>query len=264
MKKVFLLFLITILVFQCGEIEDYELDNELDPNNPVFTEPQTTIRPIPSSNLTKSSFIVDWEGNISSMEFRHKLDQNPWTDWGIQTSTSLDYLDEGSHTFSVQGRYLSGYQEAIPDSVVFITDAVTGPALRIAPLYKESANGDLFSVDIMAEDLSGVAAVELLVLFDPNVISFFKAEKGEFFTRAQGYVLEISKLKESNQVQINIGTYNGSSKVVSGSGVICRIFFNSLKVGQSTLSLQQSSSTRDSQNNNILINQLVNGIVVIK
>ena len=102
----------------------------------------------------------------------------------LQFATTLNYLDEGSHTFSVKGRYLSGYEEAVADSVSFIINAVTGPALRIAPLYKETTYGDLFSIDIMAEDLVNVAGVEVLLLFDVDGLSLisgiFKLLK-EFF-----------------------------------------------------------------------------------
>jgi len=251
-------------LFACSDVEELTFDNELDPQNPTFTEPQTTLRPISQDNFLKNNFVVEWDGNISSMEFSHRLDQQPWSEWDIQSYTTLNYLDEGSHTFSVKGRYLSGYEEAVADSVSFIINAVTGPALRIAPLYKEATYGDLFSIDIMAEDLVNVAGVEVLLLFDASVLTYQRVEAGEFFTRAQGQVLEISKLKGANLVQIDIGAYDGDYPSASGSGIVATVFFNSLKAGQSSLTMQQNSSLRDKDNNVLSMNSLVNGIVVVK
>ena len=116
----------------------------------------------------------------------------------------------------------------------------------------------------MAEDLTNVAGVEILVLFDASTLSFQGADAGEFFTRAQGQIIEISKLKGANLVQVNIATYDGDYPSASGSGIIATIFFNSLKAGQSTLKLQQDSSLRDKDNNILSLNQSVDGIVVIK
>jgi len=245
-------------------VEDLAYENELDPQNPEFTEPETTIKPVSSDNFSKSSFVVEWQGNISSMEFRHKLDQKDWSGWDIQTSTTLNYLDEGSHLFLVEGRYLSGYVEATPDSLSFTTDAVTGPALRIAPLYKEAVNGDTVTIDIMAEDLSNVTGAEIFLLFDASVLAYKNIDKGEFFGRALGQVLEITKLKTSNLLQIDIGAYSGTYPAASGSGVIATVHFNTLKVGQSPITLQQDSSLRDKDNNVLSTNILVNGLVDVK
>ena len=254
---------ISLFLISCS-VEDLAYENDLDPQNPEFTEPQTTLKPVSSDNFSKSSFVIEWQGNISSMEFRHKLDQKAWSEWEIQTSTTLNYLDEGSHLFLVQGRYLSGYVEATPDSLPFTTDAVTGPGLRIAPLFKEAVNGDAFTVDIMAEDLSNVAGAEILILFDASVLAYQSIDKGEFFGRAQGLVLEITKLKASNLLQIDIGAYNGTFPAASGTGVIATIHFNTLKVGQSSLTLQNDCSLRDKDNNVLTYNSLVNGLVDVK
>jgi len=258
-----ILLCLVLFIASC-DVEDIGYENELDPENPSFTEPQTTLKPVSSDNFSKSSFVVEWQGSISSMEFRHKLDQKAWSQWEIQTSTTLNYLDEGSHLFLVQGRYLSGYVEATPDSLSFITDAVTGPALRIAPLYKEAVNGDAFTVDIMAEDLSNVAGAEILILFDTSVLAYQSIDKGEFFGRAQGLVLEITKLKASNLLQIDIGAYNGTLSAASGTGVIATIHFNTLKVGQSALTFQNDCSLRDKDNNVLNYNSLVNGLIDVK
>ena len=254
---------ISFFLISCT-VEDLAYENDLDPQNPEFTEPQTTIKPVSSDNFAKSSFVIEWQGIISSMEFRYKLDEKEWSNWDIQTSATLNYLDEGSHLFLVRGRYLSGYEEATPDSLPFSTDAVTGPALRIAPLYKETVNGDAFTVDIMAEDLSNVAGAEIFILFDASVLAYQSIDKGEFFGRAQGQVLEITKLKTSNLLQIDIGAYNGTYPAASGSGVIATLHFNTLKVGQSALTLQQDSSLRDKDNNVLSTNILVNGLVDVK
>ena len=255
--------LITLFIFACTDIEDVVLENELDPENPSYVEPQTIIKPVSQDNFVKNSFVIEWEGIIANMEFSYKRDQQKWSNWTIQTYTTLNYLDEGPHTFFVKGRYLSGYQEAIPDSISFTTNAVTGPALRVAPLYKETVNGDLFNVDLMAEDLSNVAGAEVLLLFDATVLAYQRVESGEFFARAQGDVLELSKLKSANLVQINIGAYNGTYRSASGSGVIARVYFKSIKAGQSTLIIQQGSTLRDKDNKTLTLNSLVNGIVVV-
>ena len=258
-----ILLSLVLFIISC-DVEDIGYENELDPENPSFTEPQTTIKPVSSDKFTLNSFVVEWVGSISSMEFRHKLDQKAWSNWDIQTSTTLNYLDEGSHLFLVEGRYLSGYEEATPDSLAFITDAVTGPALRIAPLYKEAINGDAVTIDIMAEDLSNVSAAEILLIFDASVLAYQSIDKGEFFGRAQGQVLEITTLKTSNLLQIDIGAYNGTYPAASGSGVIATLHFNTLKVGQSALTLQQDCSLRDKDNNVLTYNILVNGLVDVK
>lgn len=262
MKVIQVLFL-SFFILSC-DVDPLVYENDLDPQNPTFTEPETIIKPVSTDKFQVNSFVIEWEGNISSMEFSHKLDQKNWSDWDIQTSTTLNYLDEGSHVFLVQGRYLSGYIEATPDSLTFITDAVTGPALRFEPMYKEVVNSEPFSIDIMAEDLSNVAGVEVFILFDPSVLAYQSIDKGEFFERAQGQVLEITKLKADNLLQIDIGAFNGTKSAVSGSGIIATLNFTSLKLGQSSLSIQQESTLRDKDNNILTVNALVSGLIVVK
>ena len=65
-------------------------------------------------------------------------------------------------------------------------------------------------------------------------------------------------------MQIDIGAYNGTLSAASGTGVIATIHFNTLKVGQSTLVLQQDCSLRDKDNNVLTYNSLVNGLVDVK
>lgn len=64
-----------MFLFACG---DLELDNPLDPENPDYVEPETTILTGPAEGDTvhNSSVTFTWEGNEQTIEYSYSINNS--------------------------------------------------------------------------------------------------------------------------------------------------------------------------------------------
>ena len=94
-----------------------------------------------------------------------------WSEWFIDTSVTLTYLNEGNYNFYVKSRLNLDTEEDIPGMVSFTIDAVTGPALRMYPLYQTVVPGSSCDIYIYVEEVENLAGMELYVSYNTAVIS---------------------------------------------------------------------------------------------
>ncbi len=275
-------YILSVFLFMvsCSE-PDLVLDNELDPDNPDFDPPNTTILAIDAIHLDSDGLSVDvqdpiikWVGNEDmEMEFRNQLDGQGWSDWSSDLQKQLEFLNEGDHRFLVQGRYLSGTLEDQPDTLDFIVDAITGPALRMSPLKQKVSVGDSVLVEIMAEEMAAVSGAEIIIKFNHPYLTLVEDDIfiGEFFYGGQ--VIHFKSITEISSnvsaLQLDIAVTGGN--ITTQDGVIARLRFSAISPGDEKRVWFEPSSTtvRDADNIDIwtdlgMAPVLVEGLVDIE
>jgi len=113
-----------------------ELSNPMDPTDPRFEPPsvQFTEAPDLGETVDTSHVLLAWTGNQRGMSFTYRKDNDDWSEWTDDTSTTYPYLDEGAHTFQIKSRYSNGVASQGAQSLFFEIDDIQGPAMRFFPL----------------------------------------------------------------------------------------------------------------------------------
>ena len=253
-----------------GTPTDPVRDNSLDPGNPDFIPPKTTILSGPgeSETVTTADVTFTWTGNQPTSEFSYRLDDVVWSDWSDNTSTSYTFLDESSYTFEVKSRYPTGQEEEQPEARNFTVDAVKGPAFTFYKRHSFPKSGDSFSVDVIAEEVTNLFAASVEVLFNPNLLQVTGItaydNDGAFLKSNGGGVVPFFEFdNQLGRVRIDIGVAAGDPAGVTGSGALANIQFRTLRAGKSPLRFVSNPQMRDPDNNSITINMAADGIVEI-
>lgn len=274
MPRYFTIFFFLCIFLAC-EQEILEFDNDLDPTNPDYEEPQTTILsqtpPLGTNNSIGYDYLtINWDGNTQNMEFQYRLDQKDWSPWQLEKYASLSYLDEGEHFFFVRGRYLSGDEELEPDTLVFGVDAVDGPSIRVFPLLSEVTSGEDFTFEIWAEEVTNIAGMEIVLRYNMQMLTIDPEDitVGAFFGINGGSVLNFNSIDYEagfGTITIDIGVYSGSPEFVAGSGPVVVIEANSSSSGETDIEfIPEMTTIRQSNNVAVTIEKTVDGKVMIE
>ena len=268
------IFLLLIFVSGCDETP-LELNNEFDPSNPDHVPPNIesiyTTPGMVNGIINANSVTIEYEGNIEDLEFQYQLDGAEWSEWDSESRVTLNFLDEGSHIFLVQCRYLSGEIEVNPDTLQFEIDAIDGPALRIFPLFTEIPIGQEFTIEVMAENLDPVAAMELVLTYDINHLNIIEdnIDYGEFFSGC-GTPIMIKYLVKNDYsgigtIIIDIGCYGGVLETVSGYGSIISIKATADMTGFTDIEFEYNDILlRDANNEPVELEEAWDGLVEIQ
>ena len=216
-------YIILIIMFSCdeGPVFDNPLDDD---NNPDYTEPETfIIEDIDNSIINESFLNIEFAGNEFVKEYAYSLNNQGWSDWSDQSIVTLSYLDEGDYNFKVKSRYITGDEDLTPAEVNFEVDAVSGPGLRIFPLFKTISNSSDM-VSLYVEDVENISFGTItiqLVSNDCEAITISSIESGDLI---QGNSNIFIYDYENNAHTINFGISEGSQ--LSGTGEIAKINLN--------------------------------------
>ena len=176
-----LLFVVVLLFFSCEPGEEFLPTNPLDPDNEEYIPPEVTILyPSEGVIVEQSRVNFQWAGNQADMQFRYSFD-NEWSDWISDEAVTINYIDEGVHTFSVQSSYLTGSASDIA-TINFNVDAVSGPAIVFYPRRHIGSQGDNVVFQIMAEEVYDLAATEFRIIFNPSDLQVNSATPGSGFS----------------------------------------------------------------------------------
>ena len=266
MRFSILALFIFLLSLSCEEALEF---NPLDPeNNPDYIPPETTITSGPSEGavLDTSSAVFTWEGNDHLViDYSYKYDSNDWSEWADVTLVTLNYLDEGAHSFSVKGRYSETIEDETPASISFSVDAVQGSGLRIYPLLTEVTTGATFTVSLYAEEVSALTYGEVQISYNSSYASFVSVESSGLLTGNTEDVIFISEhTNGGSEGQIDLTFALTGEESLEGTGALCIFTFTASSPGTFPLSISTASVFRDKDNNNIPINDISNGLVVVE
>ena len=278
-KKFSAVIALSVLLFgslncDIGTPTDPVRDNPIDPRNPVFIPPKTTVLSGPGdgSTVTTADVTFTWTGNQPTSEFSYRITNYEWSDWSTEKSITFTLLDEILYEFEVKSRFLTGTEEtdySDPPSVNFTVDAVKGPAFTFYRRHSFTKAGDSFSVDIIAEEVTDLFAASVEVLFDPNLLEVTRItayeNEGDFLKSNAGDVVPFFEYdNQLGSVWIDIGVAAGDPVGVTGSGALANIQFRALRSGESPLRFVSNPQMRDPDNISIFINAEADGIVEIE
>ena len=256
----------------CTEsLDDPVQDNPLDPGNPEYIPPSTTILsgPAEGDTLNTPDATFRWRGSLSNSDYSYRLNETNWSDWSIDSSVSFRLLDELTHMFEVRTRYESGETEEPPTSISFTVNAVSGPAYMIQPRLIQVVVGEEFSLDLMAEEVTDFAIAEVNFAWDHAVVELIGlsiyTDSTAFLKSNGGTIISFVDVDTATgSAVINVGVAAGDPDHVEGTGALFRINMRTVRAGDTEVKVQESSSMRNGNNAEITINGVVNGIVEVK
>jgi len=263
--KTIVVMILLLLSFSCEELV---YDNPLDPDNPDFIEPETTILsgPAEGETVNSSSVPFTWEGNEQATEYSYSMDGGPWSDWSTETSVTVDYLDEDSYLFQVKSRYPTEDEDTTPAEVEFTVDAVHGPALRVFPLLIQTSVGQPIATEVFMEEVDNIMVSEFSVTYNPLLVSVQSIRKGDLLDYFSGESVLIYETTQANgmaTITFNVGVAVGDNPGLTGTGSVAIIDFLPVSIGEFDVEIAQEATFRDYNNLEIPVNQIVNGRVEV-
>ncbi len=260
--KLLLMLSAALFFFTCEKLEPVA-DNPLDPDNPDYDPPEVLISegPAEGETIETSAVTFQWTGNELATSYRYRFDSEVWSDWFSSTSVSLDYLDEGDHSFAVQSQYETG-DTSVVLYVSFVVDAVTGPALMFYPRRHIASVGETVTFQILAEEVEDLTAAEFSISFDPADLEIISITQGSMFTESGESIFHAEN--GSGTLYILTAILGGENPSVSGTGDLVTIEVSVVQTGETELTFDGSEVFRDPENNSISVNSAVNGLVVVE
>ena len=256
------LFIISIFFVCSCDISTFETDNPFDPQNPVYVAPSVTINSGPSENetITASSAAFSWVGNTEGMTFRYFFDGSLKQDWDDINSVLIEYLDEGSHQFGVQGKYPTGDAS---DTVIvnFNVNAVVGPSLLFLPRKQVSPAGGKVKFDIIAEEVDGLAAASFKLGYDPSLLEVDSIVVGDYIGENAESIFYKEINNSSGTASVITALLGSNSPTFSGTAVIAKVYTTVKAVGLSQIEFDGSETFRNVDNGIITINSAIGGII---
>jgi len=276
MENIFLRVLtflaLTIGIVSCSSsLEEPAQDNPLDPDNPSFIPPLTTIISGPSEGeiLDTADVTFVWRGIRDDSEYSYRLVDSVWSDWGNDTTVSYTFLDELDYLFEVKSRYLSGIEEELPKSINFTVDAVQGPSFKFFNRHNTVELNELFTVNIFVEDVEDLFAAQIQIAYNSGKLKVMdvvgRDAETDFLRKNRGEVILFSELDvDLGLIIIDIGIWSGDPAGVSGTGAMLDIHFKALNSGSTHLRFNRDSQMRSPDNLPINIHEFPEGLVEIE
>jgi hypothetical protein len=242
--------------------------NPCDTTHPGFVAPRTYITEAPDSlrPVAVPYVTFQWRRNPVVGSYFVHFDSNPGS-WTSDTSATFDFLDEGSHTFTIYSTNTGGCVVEKPAVVkTFTVDAVQGPSVMFFPRMKTVGVGETFTYDIRAEEVTNLFGAKLSVSYSASLVTVDSVQAGSYVQSSGGDAIVFSSLDNvGGKAVINLVIVGGNPKGITGSGVIATLMCRALVTGTADFSFDQGETTyRDTTNASIPIRDLVGGKVVVQ
>lgn len=253
--------------------EEPAFENPFDPtdDNPSFVPVETDITGGPADNevVDDHSVTFTWKGNEGVVEYSYRLNESDWSDWSGDSAATYTYLDEGDYTFEVKGRYNEAAEDETPASRSFEIDDIQGPALMFSPRKVDVNIESVFTLDIMVEEVTALAGVNIVVVFDPSYlqledITVYDTETAFFRTNGGTVVSFYEYDNISGSLTISSGVATGDPAGVDGTGAVAGADFRAVGSGTTEVAIARDSEMRNPENEEIPISEVVKGIVEIE
>ena len=144
-------------------------------------------------NFTSSTISLNWEGNDYAISFSYRLEPlsyldsvttyTEWSGWDSLITVTYDNLDEGNYNFYIKSRFTLDIEET-PQTFPLTVNAITGPSLRIYPLYQTVSPGSSFDVLIYVEEVESIAGIEVHLSYESSLLEFSGLTKGDMLISA--------------------------------------------------------------------------------
>ena len=258
MRKLYLV--IATVLLSCSE--EFQPDNTLDPENPDYISPIVSIvsGPTEGETLSTESTIFTFSGNQEAMLFRTRLDTSYWSGWMSSLFVTLDYMDEGDHTFYLQGQYTTGDTSEII-SISFSVDAVSGPALLFFPRRHKAATGQTVTYQVLAEEVYNLAGTEFVLDYNPSKFVVEAVREGTLFSSVGIPIFFYEIDPGVGKLTITAAAWAGDQLGFTGTGVIAEIDAVLAQNGNTTIDFDGDEIFRNPDNTTINISEAVGGFM---
>jgi len=255
-------YIILIVLFILSCAEEFVPDNPVDPDNPDYVPPIISIvsGPTEGQTLLTESAVFTFSGNQESMLFRTRLDSNYWSGWISSLSYTLDYLDEGDHTFYLQGKYTTGDTSEIID-VSFTVDAVTGPALLFLPRRHTAATGQTVTFQVLAEEVFNLTGTEFTLDYNPSKLAIEDVREGTLFNSLGTSIFIYDNDPGVGKLTITAAAWAGDELSFTGTGVVAEIDAVLAQNGNTTIEFDGNEIFRNPDNTTINISEAIGGFM---
>ncbi|MBU0711557.1 cohesin domain-containing protein [bacterium] len=260
-----LLFLMAVLllstscdIFKTPVSNENPDDNPLDPDNPNYEAPLAAIveGPEDGSTITTDVATFRWSGNNDDCQFSYRLNNESWSSWSLNTSVTLDYLDEVSHLFQVIAKYPTDSVQHIPSEGSFTVDAIEGPALWLCHKKVETTVNDLFSVKVMLDDVTDLAMMSIVLNFDPTYLQIQEHEILKNGVLLIGKdLIQVDQIDNNEgQLTVYLALVSEAQEAINGSGPVINVAFETQSRGSSEIRFDEKCYLREYDNAEISIN----------
>ena len=215
MYKLLPILLFAFLFLSCEEVQvDDLLSDFSDDNIPI-----TTLITV-DSLFESSSVSLNWTGNDYATSFNYRLEPlsyidtiktyTSWSNWDTLNMVTFTNLDDGNYTFYIKSRFTVDNEE-VPHQKNLSVDAITGPALRIYPLYQRVKSGETFSMYVYIEDVVDLRGVELHLSYPFSIITANSITPGEILSNSSIFFDTINSTDGSLDLFALVGNITSSN-----------------------------------------------------
>ena len=252
--------LLALLFFSCAE--EFVPDNPVDPDNPDYVPPIVSIvsGPTEGQTLLTETAVFTFSGNQESMLFRTRLDSGYWSGWISGLSYTLEYMDEGDHTFYLQGQYTTGDTSEIVD-VSFTVDAGSGPALLFLPRRHTAVTGQSVTFKVLAEEVFNLTGTEYTLDYNPSKLSIEEVREGTLFSTVGTSIFNYNIDQGTGKLTMTVAAWAGDDLSFTGTGVIAEIDVVLTQNGNTTIDFDGNEIFRNPDNASININETIGGYI---
>jgi hypothetical protein len=147
---------------------------------------------------------------------------------------------------------------------------IEGPALVLSPTTVQIKENDQFSIELWVVEADPVTGISTSINFDPLVLQAISVDSltsgsESFMLQNGGQLIFFSSIDNVNgNIQIDCAVVEGEPKAVIDNGIISRIVFRHVSQTSTDISLAVESAMRDSLNNPVSINDLIDSEVLVK
>ena len=265
---IFYRFLIVFLLFfiGCEELPDLS-------QNPFEAEEEAQVPQIVLMNdsINGNEVMLNWSGNKFALEYSYQLSYydyildkyfalKEWSEWSLDSTLHLTSLDEGDYRFYIKTHF--NYEKENIDSLNFKIDNILNNSIRIFPLIKEVNTNQDFYIEVFLEEVLNLAAVTLNMNFYSSDIQCENFVWGSVINEINFSNESISitphPIIDQGSIKIDVA-FSGNG--FSGTGALIKLIFSAKNNWNETGIFIQDAFIFDTDGNEIMINEIVNGIL---
>jgi len=256
-----IIFISAIIWFACEPGEEFLPTNPYDPENSDYVAPEINFTSVPNegSTINTSTIVIEWEGNQDGMSYRYAFD-DVWSIWEENKSAVISNIDEGSHSIAIQSKYPTGDTSQVK-TVNFIVDAVQGPSILFFPRKHKAFTGEKISFEIIAEEVSGLAAISFTLNFNTSLVQIDSIVVGDYVGQNTESIFYREIDNASGEARVITALLGSNSPVFSGTGSIAKLYVKVKSNGLSQIEFDGTETFRNVDNEVININSAIGGII---
>ena len=265
------LIVVSLTLFSCEKVpEKPPCDNFKDPDCEGYIKPNARLASFPAQGeiIDTNTITLSWNGNQINSVFSYKITgTSNWSDWSNTKSISYDCISDGGYNFYVKECYPSGDEQANPTTLSFIIDYINGLSIVLVDQCIETTVNSEFEIFILLEEVDSILGAFISISFDPGIINLTERQAllsiiSASLTNMVFIATEVQEANIGGLIEINIARFGGEPGN-SNSKQIVGLKFRAISAGETQIIINHNSELRDTNNNVIEINKLINATINI-